>query len=303
MGGDSRTYIKMSDTLPEHRKIVAVGGDAAWLHVCALAYSSRNLTDGVIPDAVVPRLSDRRQPGRLAAKLTEVGLWHAAGHGCKRCPQPHPGEYVIHDYLVHQRSAAKVEEIRHKRADAGREGGTRKAARTKQPSSKLLAGCNEGAVAKPTPVSEEVLRTSQTVSETDQELPPTAAHDPKQTASNLLDTAPTAQTILGSFIDWVRGEGGELTKRTTGQLAKQIGDLVSQGVPDRHIRQGLADWHASGQHPSTLDSFVNAAVNAAARGRTAQNGTGRSTGAARAQEPLAAGQRVQRLIDEGKLQL
>ena len=93
------------------------------------------------------------------------------------------------------------------------------------------------------------------------------------------ETAPvTAQTILAAFIDWVRENEGELTKRTIGQLAKQIGDLLEQGTPDRFIRKGLAVWHASGQHPSTLDSFVNAAMNAAARDRAAQNGHGRRGG-------------------------
>ena len=91
---DTGTYIKMSDKLPEHRKIVAAGGDAAWLHICALAYASRNLTDGFIPQDFVPRLSDRKQPAKLAAKLCDVDLWHAPGHDCKRCPQP-PGEAAL----------------------------------------------------------------------------------------------------------------------------------------------------------------------------------------------------------------
>jgi hypothetical protein len=126
------------------------------------------------------------------------------------------------------------------------------------------------------------------------EVPPAAAD------------APTAQTILGNFIDWVRENGGDLTQRTIGQLAKQIGELLAQDIPDRHVRQGLADWYAAGHHAATLDSFVNATVNAAARGRLSQNGhgpprAGRSTGAERAQEAIDAGHRVQRMIDEGKL--
>jgi hypothetical protein len=180
------TYIKVNDALPEHRKIVAVGGDAAWLHICAIAYCSRNLTDGRIPMGVVPRLSDRKRPEKLAARLAEVRLWHTAGHDCDRCPQPGPDEYLIHDYLNHQRSAAHIESIKEKRAIAGRAGGTKKAANggggkpkaeAKQPSSKLLDGCNDSAVANATPVSEEVLRTSQPEeplrgSQTDAEPPP-----------------------------------------------------------------------------------------------------------------------------------
>lgn len=166
------TYIRLNDALPEHRKIVAAGGDAAWLHICGLAYCSRNLSDGRVPKGLVPRLSDRKQPLKLAAKLTEVNLWHAAGHDCKRCPQPDPDEFVIHDYLRHQRSAEHVEAIKKKRAEAGRAGGQQKAANAahsaeadgKQGSSNLLDGCQDGAEANETPDTEadteEVLRTS-----------------------------------------------------------------------------------------------------------------------------------------------
>ena len=72
---------------------------------------------------------------------------------------------------------------------------------------------------------------------------------------------PTAHTILSDFIDWDRDNGGTLTRRTIGQLSKHIGALLTEGVDDRHIRCGLADWRAKGLPPSMLDSFVNAAMN------------------------------------------
>lgn len=80
-------------------------------------------------------------------------------------------------------------------------------------------------------------------------------------------SAPTAQTILASFIDWDRANGGTLTRRTIGQLAKHIGALLAEGIDDRHIRNGLADWRAKEMHPATLDSFVNAAMNGHTPGR------------------------------------
>jgi uncharacterized protein YdaU (DUF1376 family) len=178
---DSRTYVKVNDGLPEHRKIVAVGGDAAWLYICGIAYCSRNLTDGLIPKGVVPRLSDRKQPAKLVAKLTRARLWHDAGHDCKRCPQPDEDEYVVHDYLVHQRSAEHIEAIKEKRAKAGRAGGSKKAAnaraaatdaetsdRGQQTPSNLLEAGYDGVVANTTPeaVTEEVLRTSQADADT-----------------------------------------------------------------------------------------------------------------------------------------
>lgn len=127
---------------------------------------------------------------------------------------------------------------------------------------------------------------------------------PSENLSAATPGEPTAQTILAAFIDWVRDNGGTLTKRTIGILASQIADLLSQGIADRHIRKGLADWFVAKQHPGTLDSFVNAAVNAEARVRAAQNGVaaapGVSTGTDRARQAVDAGRRVQQMIDEGK---
>ena len=105
--------------------------------------------------------------------------------------------------------------------------------------------------------------------------------------------APTAQTIVASFIDWVRTQGGGLTRRTVGQLARQIGELLDQDVPDRFIRKGLADWYASGHNPSTFDSYANAALNAAARARAAENGQSAAPGPDRARGWMAAGRRFQ----------
>ncbi|MBQ1164844.1 hypothetical protein KBZ21_43465, partial [Streptomyces sp. A73] len=42
-----RTYVKVHDGLPDHPKIIEAGGEAGWLYICGLAYSSRQLTDGV----------------------------------------------------------------------------------------------------------------------------------------------------------------------------------------------------------------------------------------------------------------
>ena len=72
---------------------------------------------------------------------------------------------------------------------------------------------------------------------------------------------PTAQTILAEFIDWDRANGGQLTRQTTGQLAKLIGKLLAEGIGEEPIKRGLADWRPRGQHPSTLHSFVDAAMN------------------------------------------
>jgi hypothetical protein len=71
---------------------------------------------------------------------------------------------------------------------------------------------------------------------------------------------PTTQQILAGFIDFDRANGGQLTRRTIGQLARYIHDMLAEGIDADRIRRGLAAWRGRGQHPSTLHSFVDAAL-------------------------------------------
>jgi hypothetical protein len=86
------------------------------------------------------------------------------------------------------------------------------------------------------------------------QVPPSAG------AAPLAPTAPTTQTILASFIDWDRSNGGQLTRRTIGQLAKYISGMLAEGVEEKHIGRGLAAWRAKRCNPSALHSFVDAAM-------------------------------------------
>src|SRR4051812_18430034 len=98
-------WVRLEDGFPEHPKIVRAGPAAAWLFVCSLAYANRNLTDGFIPSAIVPRLSELKGTDGLAKRLVEAGLWEAVDGG-----------FQVHDYLTYQPSAAKLKEERDKTA-------------------------------------------------------------------------------------------------------------------------------------------------------------------------------------------
>lgn len=124
---DPRMYFRLHDGYTDSPKIVKVGGDAGWLDICAIGYCARNLTDGLIPKGMIGRISDRSNALALARALLAVGRWHEEGHECPRCPQPGPDDYVVHDYLQHQRSAQDVSDLRKKRAEAGARGGRAKA--------------------------------------------------------------------------------------------------------------------------------------------------------------------------------
>lgn len=109
-------WVRLEDNFPEHPKVATVGGDAGWLHVCAIAYCSRNLTDGFVPSGAIRQLSDRNKPNVLATRLVDAGLWELASNG-----------YIIHDYLDYNPTRVEVEAERAdrsvKKAEAGRLGG------------------------------------------------------------------------------------------------------------------------------------------------------------------------------------
>lgn len=122
---DKRTYVRLHDGLPDHPKIIAVGGEAAWMYTSALCYCSRHLTDGYIPRRLWARLTDSSNPEANASALVRSGLLHEEVHSCTTCPPGLPDQYLLHDYLDHQRSAAEVQELRDKRSLAGQMGGKR----------------------------------------------------------------------------------------------------------------------------------------------------------------------------------
>jgi len=90
------TWVYLDDRFPDHPKVEAAGGDAAWLFIAGLCFANHQLTGGRILKRKVPGLTDRKQSGRLAARLVEVGLWEDDGDA-----------YLIHDYDTWNRGAAE----------------------------------------------------------------------------------------------------------------------------------------------------------------------------------------------------
>jgi hypothetical protein len=91
------TWVRLDDAFTEHPKVVAAGPLAAWLHVCALAYCNRNLTDGHVPASVARRLADIDNPAEAIAALVANGLW-----------DKDEGGYRIHGYLEYQPAKEQV---------------------------------------------------------------------------------------------------------------------------------------------------------------------------------------------------
>ena len=154
------TWTKLDENFDQHPKVVAAGLLAELMHIHALIYCNRHLTNGFVSEYVIGRLLDRDQladlsgdtPKTFAEVLVEIGLWDKV-----------PGGYEIHDYLEYQPSRAAVLALREAKVRAGQAGGQASAqaraqadaqAKLKQNSSRSQA---EGqAKFKPVSVSDSV---------------------------------------------------------------------------------------------------------------------------------------------------
>jgi hypothetical protein len=106
-------WAKLDDAILDNPKIIAVGPLGFALHVAAITWCARNLTDGLIPKRRVGQLLDLPSlqvsettkvrvlqaltADDLATELERLRLWHDRGDA-----------WEVHDYLVYNPSRAQV---------------------------------------------------------------------------------------------------------------------------------------------------------------------------------------------------
>jgi hypothetical protein len=78
--------------------------------------------------------------------------------------------------------------------------------------------------------------------------------EPGRSLAVVSDDAPTAQTLVGEWIDHCpeRPPG-----RVIGQVSKELKALLDEGIDPERVRRALAEWNRKGLHPSTLPSVVH----------------------------------------------
>ncbi len=111
-------YLNLDDEFTEHPKVDKLSDGAFRLHVSGMRYCAKNTTDGAIPEARIDRLKPRFKAPELR-ELIRCNVWHEGGEGCdsETCIKGESGEYVIHDYLQWNKSAAWWEKRRKDEAE------------------------------------------------------------------------------------------------------------------------------------------------------------------------------------------
>lgn len=101
-------WLRLDAGFPEHPKVIGLTDSAFRLHVSALCYARRYLTDGHVPPEFPPRRLARAIPSLIDARL-----W---------VPEPEGDGWIINGYLEWQTSRAEVEALADTRSKAGRSG-------------------------------------------------------------------------------------------------------------------------------------------------------------------------------------
>jgi len=106
-------WARLDDAILDNPKIIAAGPLGFALHVAAITWCARNLTDGFIPkrrvsqlldlsslrmsEATLGRVRHGLSTGDVAEDLARIGLWH-----------DHGTSWELHDYLDYNPSKAEV---------------------------------------------------------------------------------------------------------------------------------------------------------------------------------------------------
>lgn len=118
---DPRQYARITVDMTTHKKLKGAPPATKWLALTGVLWSVQNLSDGEVDPAIIAATAG--VPVKHSRDLIQRDIWHGKGHACPDCPQPiHPGELVIHDFLVHQDSAETVKRNRDAKAESGRIG-------------------------------------------------------------------------------------------------------------------------------------------------------------------------------------
>jgi hypothetical protein len=125
--------LKFDDQFPIHRKVHGLTDAAFRLHVEAIFWCARNLTDGFIAQDDLGSVSRFRRPEGYVAELVRRGAWDIADGG-----------WMIHGYLEWQQPRSKVLQVREERRKAGAAGGrksgeNRRAGSKREPTAKQVA--------------------------------------------------------------------------------------------------------------------------------------------------------------------
>lgn len=125
-------WLRLDDGILDNRKIAGLSAAGFALYVAAIVHCGRNLTNGFIPEAALPRLLSPAEDDAQYARTIRALIAHGLLETCE-------GGYRVHDYLKYNPSrrqvlrerAAARQRMRIVRANKTRSSGNVRSARTR----------------------------------------------------------------------------------------------------------------------------------------------------------------------------
>jgi hypothetical protein len=243
-------WARLDDAILDNPKITEAGALGLLLHVAAITWCARNLSDGRIPIVKARQLVDLSgvyiddgndggcpwfgpralaggcstpEPDRIAQHLIDVGLWERDGEDLS--------VYVLHDFLAYNPSREAVESNRAAKVEAGRRGGRASAqARAQAPAQ---AEREQSPKQNPTPVPVPV---------------------PVNT-ENLDGSLPNAADLVAFYVDETTRCGGLAMHK--GAIAGEAKRLLQGGIPDELLRAAITRMVEKARPASALRGLID----------------------------------------------
>ncbi len=216
-----------------HPKLTRLSDRALRVWVSGLCYSAGFGTKGRLEDVHQKLIGTTEKAKR---ELVSIGLWHDVENGA----------VLIHDWDEHndKRDAKRASDRERKRRQRDKERDT----------------------------SRNVTRDSQRDIERDRR----GLKEVKEVKNDVKTSVErpnglsTAQSLVGEYVDQVRALGSDPPSRAKGIVARQVGELLSEGQPEDVIRGAIALLVERRLHPSTLPTLLLEATAGPARKRSAK---------------------------------
>jgi hypothetical protein len=226
-------YVVLSVSYYRDDAVLRAGEAAEVLFTRSIAFAGEQPADGYITEhqaRYVIGAGLKRIEQRIAALVRE-SLW-----------VPVDGGWVVRSYVKWNRSAEEIGMTR--KADRERKAAKREAERSMSDS--IPPGIRPESDGIPVEVPDLTYVVGKEVRSGEVKSGQIVAPQADATA---------ASTLIAEWIDHC--SGGRPPSRVVGQVAREVGKMLDEGIPLADVRAGLAAWHAKGLHPSTLASVVH----------------------------------------------
>lgn len=215
------TWVKIDDAMNENAKVRSVSLAARWAYVASICRSGATQSDGEIRSGDL-NLVDATP--KIAKELVTAGLWETTSRG----------SFVVHDYLVYNRSRLQIEELKRTNSANGSKRSANGSAIRSQKQGKTASDSQPQNARSATSAYLPPLNDSLVSLSNNQQL----QRDPGESLSESLSE--TDETVGRLCRAWESATGTTVTPMVGDSMASAASEMPEEWVADAIRETGLA---------------------------------------------------------------